>query len=220
MFPVILTVPRLLHVMPRAVNVITDWCGPLQEAMDAYGILETRNRCAMFLATLAYESAELTRLEESFKYTPERLLAVFPKRFSNLAECRKYVAMGPEAIASRVYADRLGNGSEASGDGWTYRGRAGGLTFKANYMEASVALCKDADTLLNNPEFVALPEFGAACACWHFEAQGCSASADANDFDGVCDKTNIGHKTQAVGDSNGFRDRVTYLARAWAATAP
>jgi putative chitinase len=193
------------------------WAEPLDQAMAAFGI-DTVDRASMFLANVAHESRELTALEENLSYRPARLLEVFPRHFKDLAEAERYSSLGPAAIASRVYANRLGNGGEISGDGWTYRARGPiGVTFKSNYMACSVAICGDADTLLKNPEFLRDPEFGAASAGWYWDSRDCNARADAGDFDGVCDLINIGRKTSRIGDSNGFDDRVSYLRRIRAA---
>jgi putative chitinase len=218
MFPP--TVIGLAKIMPRAgVDRLAKWVGPLEQAMAAFGIT-TPTRAAMWFANLAHESAELTQLEENMNYRAARLRVVWPKRFPNDEIAARYAAAGPQAIANFVYADRLGNGPESSGDGWAYRGRGPvGLTFRANYKAASIATCGDENTLVANPEFLVYPEFGAAAAGWHWEATKCSEAADAGNFDAVCDLINIGRKTIAMGDSNGFADRLAYYKAALAAAA-
>lgn len=87
---------------------------------------------AMVLAQLNYESLGFTKMVEDFRYSPQRLLEIFPKYFSN--KDVNYYAGNPEKIANKVYANRYGNGVESSGDGWRYRGRGFiQLTFKNNY---------------------------------------------------------------------------------------
>jgi putative chitinase len=218
-FPI--TIQQLLQVMPRAAPVASEWMGPLEQAMAAFDITSLR-RVSMWLANIAHESSELTELEENMNYrTPERLLKIFPRHFTDAVHAAKYIELGPEAIASRVYANRLGNGPEESGDGWRYRARGpGGLTFKSNYMACSRKLCDSEDVLLDHPEFLVMPEFGAASFGWFWDMAGCNAAADANDFDGVCDRINIGRKTLAVGDSNGYDSREEYLQRAVKALSP
>jgi putative chitinase len=213
MFPY--TIPMLLRLMPRSKGVIVAWAGPLEQAMVAFDIV-TPERGGMFLANVAHESRELTELEENFNYrTPARLHAVFPRFFVDEDAAAKYIELGPEAIANRVYANRYGNGSEESGEGWRFRGRGPlGLTFKDNYLRCSKKICGDEATLVDNPELVTDPEFGAASAAWYWDTAGCSTSADANDFDGVCDRINFGKKTVAMGDSNGFADRLHYFREA------
>ena len=213
-----LTIPALLSIMPKAGDAVVAWIGPLEQAMVAFDIYSPA-RAAMFLANVAHESRELTALEEDFHYrSADRLLAVFGHHFADLAEAQRYLQLGPVALASHVYGNRMGNGNEASTDGWTYRGRGPNqLTGRDNYRAASIAICGDADTLLNNPEFLKLPDFGAAASCWHWNAASCSTFADAGDFDGVCDKINIGRKTKALGDAEGFKSREHYLQAALAA---
>jgi putative chitinase len=212
MFP--LTVPRLLSIMPRAgVDRAAAWIGAFEQAMLAFAI-NTPIRMAMYLAQFAHESCELTQLRENMHYSAAGLRKTFPRHFPDDAIAQRYAALGPEAIANKVYANRLGNGPEESGDGWTYRASGGGLTFKANYMACSADICGDAEILLKNPELGAEPEFGAAAFAWYWSQHKCNELADAGDFDGVSDVVNIGHKTIAKGDSNGFADREKYLARA------
>lgn len=209
----VLTEPLLRAVMPRAIPAL--WLDPLMHAMLAFDI-DTAERAAMFLANVAHESVELTRLEESLHYTTTaRLRAVFPRYFPNDDVAAEYILEGPEAIANKVYANRNGNGSEASGEGWLYRGRGPvGVTFRSNYAACSQAICGDTKTLLDAPDDLIDPEFGAASAGWYWETARCNESADAGDFDGVCDRINFGRKTIAMGDSNGYADRMQYLVRA------
>lgn len=210
MFP--LTIPVLARAMPHAgVELISTWIGALEQAMLSFGI-NTPERMAMFLANCAHESRELTALREDLRYKSARLRQVFPRFFPDDAIAQRYAELGPEAIANRVYASRLGNGPEESGDGWNYRGGGlGGLTFKSNYMACSNDICGDAQILLEHPEFIAEPDFGAAAFAWYWSQHKCNELADAGDFDGVCDVVNIGHKTVTKGDSYGFRDREHYL---------
>jgi putative chitinase len=104
----------------------------LHNVSQKYGIT-TPLRIAHFLSQCSEESVNFTAVEENLNYRAEGLTLTFKKHFKNLAEMEQY-AHKPEKIANRVYAFRYGNGSEASGDGWKYRGR--GLietTFKSNY---------------------------------------------------------------------------------------
>jgi putative chitinase len=94
---------------------------PLVSAIDRAD-LKTPQRLAWFIAQTAYESASYTRLTENLNYDAEGLMRVFPTHFDGSSDAKAY-AHDPEKIANRVYANRLGNGDEASGDGWTFRGR-------------------------------------------------------------------------------------------------
>ena len=87
----------------------------------------------MFVAQIGYESDGLKVFEENLHYSAERLLQVFPRYF-NASNVNQYVDQ-PEKIANRIYANRMGNGDEASGDGWNYRGRGAiQTTGKNNYL--------------------------------------------------------------------------------------
>lgn len=167
--------------------------------------ITTPVREAAFFANVHHESAGLTRLEESFAYNPVRLRAVFPKYFKRPQIAEEYVKLGPKAIASRVYALRMGNGSEASGDGWRYRGQGPMmLTGAANYIKVGAALDLP---LWSKPELAKTLTVGARIAGYFWKTAGCNELADAGDFDGVADKINLGRRTEVHGDANGFSDR-------------
>ena len=90
--------------------------GPINTISPKWGII-TAKRLAHFLAQAAHESARFTRLQENLNYSSEGLLSTFPKYFASIEVAREYHRQ-PEKIANRVYANRMGNGDEASGDGW------------------------------------------------------------------------------------------------------
>jgi len=130
------------------------WAKPLDEACRAFEI-NTAPRIAAFLAQIGHESGGLSRTTENLNYGASGLLATWPNRFD--AESATQYARKPQAIANHVYGGRLGNGAEATGDGWKYRGR--GLiqvTGKANY-EAVRDLLRD-DGRKGVPDFVADPD--------------------------------------------------------------
>lgn len=155
---------------------------PLQAACARFGI-DQRPRVAAFLAQLAHESADFTRLEESLWYSrPERIMAVFGRRVPSLAEAQRLIR-NPQGLANRVYANRLGNGDEASGDGWRYRGRGlVQLTGRANYAAAGVELKVDYKA---HPDLVAQPEHAALTAARFWAAAGCNALADSSQIDAI-----------------------------------
>ena len=101
---------------------------PINQTVSNYDI----NNVPMFIAQIGWESANLTTFKENLYYSKDRLLQVFPRYFN--ADNVDDYAENPEKIANRVYANRMGNGDEASGDGWTYRGRGAiQVTGKDNY---------------------------------------------------------------------------------------
>lgn len=200
-----LTVPRLMQVMPRlGVSGAVTWIGPLEQAMANWDIV-TRPRVAAFLAQAAHESAELTRLEENLNYSAEGLQRTWPKRFT--PDLAQTYARRPEAIANHVYAERMGNGDEASGDGWRYRGRGiFQLTGRANYRDCSIAIAADADTLLVNPELLAAPQYACQSAGWFWASRGLSELAERGGFEEITRKIN--------GGLTGLAERVGYWNRA------
>lgn len=197
-----ITAKILRAVAPRIKPAIADdLAAALGDAM-AHGEITTPLRQAHFLAQIAHESAGFTRFEENLAYSAERLLQVFPKYFT-AAQAKRY-AHKPQAIANRVYANRLGNGDEASGDGWRFRGRGAiHLTGRANYRKYGRALGLPLEA---RPELAGTIANAALIAAAFWRAAGCNAHADRDDLRGA---------TKAVnGGLNGLADRESYLRRA------
>lgn len=114
---------------------------------------------------------------ENLNYSAQGLLKIFPKYFTQ--DTVANYARQPEKIANRVYANRLGNGDEASGDGWRNRGRGlFQLTGKDNYAKAGAALGKN---YAANPELVALPEDACLTAGWYWNTHNLNTFADMPD---------------------------------------
>lgn len=205
-----LTVPMLLAIMPGAGEAASTFLMPLQQSMARWGIADSDARVAAFLAQVAHESDDLTALEENLNYSAEGLLKTWPNRFS--AEAAAHYARKPELIANRVYANRMGNGDQASGDGWRYRGRGlFQLTGKKNYAAASLAICGDASVLVKSPELVVTPEYACETAGWYWHDNDLDRFADTGDFDGL---------TRAInGGLNGLKERVAYWHRSIEALA-
>ncbi len=188
-----LTRGALAALMPSA--DVAAWHDNLLSAMTTYAV-NTPLRQAAFLAQVAVESQELTRLSENLMYTHvERLLEVFPSHFSGEADAAKYVGR-PQAIANRVYAGRMGNGDELSGDGWRYRGRGlFQLTGKNEYR--AYGLAQRAMDFLANPDRVAEPRWAADSAGWYWESNSLNVLADARDFKGITKHINGGYEAWA-----------------------
>jgi putative chitinase len=112
-----------------------------------WGITDPIDQAA-FAATIDHESAGLTRLDENLNYSAERLCQVWARRFPNLDACRGY-AHNPERLANTVYANRMGNGGVATGDGWRYRGRGAiQITGYSNYLKVAKTLGLTIDQLI------------------------------------------------------------------------
>lgn len=130
---------------------------PLLDAAMREFKIDSELRAAAFLAQMAHESAGLTRWTENLNYSATGLMNTWPRRFPTPAAAQHYHRQ-PEKIANKVYANRMGNGSEASGDGWRYRGRGPGqLTGRENYTKMAQRLGVD---LVANPDLVATPAVG------------------------------------------------------------
>ncbi|WP_256078370.1 glycoside hydrolase family 19 protein [Massilia sp. YIM B04103] len=151
------------------------WLEPLNQCMQA-GSITTARRQAAFLAQILLESGQLKHLEEDLVYKhPAQLCAVWPKRFASEVAAIPF-CNNEQALANLVYANRMGNGDAASGDGWKYRGRGLiQLTGRDNYARFSSATGFDA---LNNPDFLQHPVGAALSAAWFWQAQGLNELAD------------------------------------------
>jgi putative chitinase len=162
----------------------------LAEAAGRYGI-STRERVAAFVGQLLHETVLLRQMEENLDYrTAARVVLVFgARRVGGLAGATELVRQ-PERLANRVYGGRYGNGDEASGDGWRYRGRgAGHLTFRANYRDAGTALGRPYE---QQPELVALPADAALTFGWFWSTRNCNAAADRWDIASITRAINPG----------------------------
>ena len=138
--------------------------------------INTPRRICQFLAQLGHESGGFTIFEENLNYkTPSRLDAVF-SAVRGIDDAAALIAQGPRAIANRVYANRNGNGDEASGDGWKYRGMGAiQLTGRTNYSKASGRSGID---LVSDPEQVLIPAIGAKVAADYWNACDLNDEAD------------------------------------------
>lgn len=167
----------------------------LTAAMAAYEI-NTPARINMFLAQIGHESQSFTCMQESLYYTTsKRLLQIFGK-YIKASEAGSFLR-NSEKVANRVYANRNGNGNEASGDGYRFRGRGlPQLTGRDNYAAAGKALGLD---LLSNPDLLFQAEHSANTAGWIWKSRGCNELADKNDFNTITRKIN--------GGLNGLDDR-------------
>lgn len=155
---------------------------PLAYACGRFDI-DTPARLAGFVAQCRVESANFTVLEENLRYrSPEVLDRTF-RAVVGLDDAARLVRLGPQAIANRVYAGRMGNGDEASGDGWRYRGRGlKQLTFRDNYAAAAVALARP---YLEQPDLVATPYDACLTAAWYWHTIKGNALADSAQWDAI-----------------------------------
>jgi putative chitinase len=157
---------------------LDNWHSAISEILPVYDI-NTPERVAGWLAQCAHESGYFRFLKENLNYRAESLLKTFPKYFKTLDEARQFERQ-PEKIANRVYANRMGNGDEASGDGFRYLGRGLiQLTGKNNYTLFAAAI----DTPLEEiPEYLQTFEGAIQSACWFWEQNNINQWADKRDI--------------------------------------
>jgi len=183
---------RTLGVSSENIDTYLPW---LNMAMVRYEI-DSTVRQAMFLSQIAHESGNFRFVEENLNYSVNGLRSVFGKYFANDEIATQY-ARRPERIANRVYANRMGNGDEDSGDGWKYRGRGLiQLTGKNNYL--TYAMQSNNDSLID-PQIVIEPEYATDSAGWFWVTNGLNILADKGDVKRVTRRVNGGY--------NGLTDR-------------
>lgn len=200
------TIRRILDAMHVRPETAALYAPHLDAAARGWGVADYA--LPMWLAQLAHESALFERMVESLNYTKAaKIRRTWPRRFANISVAVAFVRK-PERLANFVYANRLGNGDAASGDGWKYPGR--GLiqvTGKDNYRDAGEALGLP---LLEEPELLEEPVHAADAAGWFWKSHGLNRFA-----------SNINDCTRAInGGLNGLPDRMRLYNRASAAALP
>ena len=199
-----LTKDQLAQLLPKN-PYIDHWFGALSQLLPDYSI-NTPQRIAAFMAQCAHESGGFTTLKENLNYKPATLRKIFGKYFPDDASANDY-CLRPnkqEAIANKVYANRMGNGPEESGDGYRYCGRGLlQLTGKENYTWFAASLNitpEDASEYLQT--------FEGACqsACWFWET---------NNINQWADQGNIEKITRIInGGTIGLQERIAHYQHA------
>jgi len=193
-----LTLEQLKKLLPKN-NYVENWYDALSEFLPMYEI-DTIERIAAFVAQCSHESGEFSVLEENLNYRWQTLRKVFPKYFSDDAIAQRYSALPnkKEAIANRVYANRMGNGPESSGEGWKYRGRGLiQLTGKNNYSRFADSLNI---SLEEATEYLTTFEGAVESACWFWTTNNLNQWADSEDIATLTKRIN--------GGTNGLEDRI------------
>lgn len=176
---------------------LAQYVDPLNEVCDRFQINQPY-RVRAFLSQLGVECAAFTHFEENLNYSAKGLTATFPKHFPPVV-ANSY-ARKPEAIANRAYANRLGNGDEASGDGWKFRGRGGiQITGKSNYQLFATYMGMTLDQVV---AYLGTPEGQMMVSGWYWDANGLNRWADAQDMLTITRKIN--------GGTNGLAERMAY----------
>lgn len=175
-----ITLELLKAICPKTKeDRLTPFIPALTQACEYYEISASPQRLAAFLAQIAHESGGFNFTKENLNYSAQGLQGVFKKYFPTEELANEY-ARQPERIANRVYASRMGNGDEESGDGWKFRGRGLiQLTGKNNYSRFAEALGIGLDELV---DYLETPEGAVASAAWFWDTNGLNAFADSGDF--------------------------------------
>jgi len=191
-----------IKILQEKIGCVADgsW-GPntFKKAMDYYKL--SPERAAHFFGQTAHESGGFKAFSENLNYSSAGLMVTFKKYFPTLVMAESY-QRNPEKIANLVYCNRMGNGDEASGDGWKYKGRGAlQLTGKNNYQEFANFLQKP--EIMSNPDLVAT-DYAFESAIFFFEK---------NNLWSICDKgvndTTITELTKRVnGGTHGLEDRM------------
>jgi len=189
---------EMVHGIPYAQN----WHNALTQLLPDYEI-NTPKRVAAFIAQCAHESGGFKFLRENLNYKAESLVKVFPKYFKDMATANAY-AKQPQKIANRVYANRMGNGDEASGDGWRYCGRGLiQLTGKDNYSWFAASIETPVEQV---SEYLETFEGAAQSACWFWETNNLNQWADKGDILTMTKRIN--------GGTIGLEDRIKHYNHA------
>ena len=175
-----ITGAQFKQLFPRSQDPDT-WASSMNEVFPTYEI-NTPRRVAAFLAQCGHESGGWTVFEENLNYSAKGLMGIFKKYFPTEEIANQY-ARQPQKIANRVYANRMGNGDEASNDGWTYRGRGPiQLTGRSNYTQFAKDMFEDWENVVANPDWVTADRDSALMsAIWFWNKNGLNKFADAAD---------------------------------------
>jgi putative chitinase len=188
----------------KQLHIDSKWVDPLNETFERFSILTPRQQAA-FLGQCGHECGNFRVLEENLNYRAETLMKIWPRRFPTLEIANQY-ARQPKKIANKVYADRMGNRDEASGDGYRFRGRGCiQLTGSANYFHAGKALGVD---FIMEPDLVATPQYAALTAGFFWNTQKLNAIAESGNNLALTKKIN--------GGTIGLNDRILHTNQALA----
>ena len=175
-----LTIEQLKQLLPKN-PYVAQWHRALEQLLPDYGI-DTPQRIAAFIAQCAHESGGFTALKENLNYKAVTLRKIFPKYFPDEDTAQHYANLPnkQQAIANKVYANRMGNGDENSGDGYRYCGRGLiQLTGKDNYTWFAASLSIPVEEA---SQYLETFEGAAQSACWFWETNKLNQWADAGDI--------------------------------------
>jgi putative chitinase len=182
-----ITKEQLAQLIPQNPNT-DQWTDALNKLLPGYEI-NTPERVAAFVAQCAHESGGFKFLKENLNYRAESLMRTWPKHFPTQEIADQY-ARQPERIANRAYANRMGNGDEASGDGWRYSGRGLiQLTGRNNYQAFADSIKMPVEQV---PAYLETFEGAVESACWFWNTNRLNQYADSGDIDTMTRRINGG----------------------------
>lgn len=186
----------------KQLHIGEQWVDALNETFQRFNIL-TPIQQASFIGQCGHECGNFRILEENLNYRAETLMKLWKSRFPTIEIANEY-AKNPKKIANKVYASRMGNRDESSGDGFRFRGRGCiQLTGHANYFHAGQACGED---FVMNPDLVATPKYAAMTAGWFWDTHKLNKFADIRDFTMMTKKIN--------GGTIGLNDRIKHINHA------
>ena len=186
----------------KKLHIGEQWVDALNETFARFDI-STPIRQASFIGQCGHECGSFKVLEENLNYRAETLMKLWKSRFPTIEVANEY-ARNPKKIANKVYASRMGNRDESSGDGYRFRGRGCiQLTGHANYFHAGQACGED---FVMNPDLVATPKYAAMTAGWFWSTHKLNQYADGSDFLMMTKKIN--------GGTIGLQDRINHINHA------
>jgi putative chitinase len=187
----VLTLEQLKKMLPKN-PYVADWHEALEQLLPDYDI-NTPKRIAAFIAQCAHESGNFMVLKENLNYRPATLRKIWPRHFPTDAIANDYASRLDKQrhIANRAYANRMGNGDEASGDGHKFLGRGLiQLTGRNNHQAFADSVEMDINDV---PEYLATFEGAAQSACWFWETNNLNRFADKDDIKGLTKAINGGY---------------------------
>lgn len=186
----------------KQLHIGEQWVDALNETFQRFNIV-TPLQQASFIGQCGHECGNFKTLEENLNYKAETLMKLWKTRFPTIEIANEY-ARNPKKIANKVYASRMGNRDESSGDGFRFRGRGCiQLTGHANYFHAGQACGED---FVMNPDLVATPKYAAMTAGWFWDTHKLNKFADIRDFTMMTKKIN--------GGTIGLNDRIKHINHA------
>ena len=186
----------------KQLKIAVEWVDALNATFERFDISNALRQAA-FIGQAGHECGNFRILEENLNYRAETLMKVWPRRFPTLEFAKEY-EKNPRKIANSVYANRMGNRDEASGDGYRFRGRgAFQTTGHSGYYHAGQALGED---FVMNPDLVATPTYAALTAGFFWDTHKLNQYADSRNYKAMTKKIN--------GGLIGYEERVKHINHA------